>query len=85
MGWRTPCSRMDDASSIRVASSNAKRGCSGLGSIRSIGTSLTPVDGWVVSGDSRLTIAGGSSRSSDNRRAAAARKSGLAKIDHLPG
>ena len=68
-----------------VASSNARRGCSGLGSMRSTGTILTPVDGWVVSGDSRLTIAGGSSRSSDSRRAAAARKSGLAKFDHLPG
>src|SRR6266540_1697621 len=29
-------------------------------------------------------MAGESSRSSDRRRAAAARKSGLAKIDHLP-
>src|SRR5437899_8128887 len=31
------------------------------------------------------TIAGESSRSSDSRRAATARKSGLAKFDHLPG
>ena len=30
-------------------------------------------------------IAGESSRSSDRRRAAAARKSVLAKFDHLPG
>ena len=37
------------------------------------------------SGDSRLTMAGDSSRSSDSRRAAVARKSGLAKVDHLPG
>src|SRR3954451_1883304 len=36
------------------------------------------------SAESRLTIAGESSRSSERRRAAAARKSGLAKIDHLP-
>ena len=38
-----------------------------------------------LSGDSRLTMAGESSRSSDSRRAAAARKSVLAKVDHLPG
>ena len=57
----------------------------GLDSMRSTGITLTPVERWVVSGDSRLTIAGGSSRSSESRRAAAARKSGLAKFDHLPG
>src|SRR2546425_8780027 len=34
--------------------------------------------------DRRLTIAGESSRSSDRRRAAAARKSVLAKVDNLP-
>ena len=34
--------------------------------------------------DRRLTIAGESSRSSERRRAAAARKSVLAKFDHLP-
>src|SRR5437868_6092180 len=32
----------------------------------------------------RLTIAGESSRSSESRRAATARKSGLAKVDYLP-
>src|SRR5215210_7614200 len=34
--------------------------------------------------DNRLTIAGESSRSSESRRAAAARKSVLAKVDNLP-
>src|SRR6266487_145284 len=34
--------------------------------------------------DRRLTIAGDSSRSSESRRAAAARKSVLAKVEHLP-
>src|SRR5712691_12540733 len=34
---------------------------------------------------SRDTIAGESSRSSERRRAATARKSGLAKVDYLPG
>src|SRR6185369_917067 len=35
--------------------------------------------------DRRLTMAGESSRSSDRRRAAAARKSVRAKVDNLPG
>src|SRR5450759_1143312 len=85
MGWRTPCSRIDEASSRSVASSKARRGCSGLESMWSTSITLTPVDRRVMSGDRRLTIAGGSSRSSERRRAAAARKSVLAKFDHLPG
>src|SRR3954451_8349929 len=85
MGWRTPCSRMLAASSWSVSSLNASRGCSGFDSMRSSGITLTPVERRVTSAERRLTIAGGSSRSSDSRRAAAARKSVLAKIDHLPG
>src|SRR3954447_651755 len=73
------------ASSWSVSSLNARRGCSGLDSMRSTGITLTPVDRRPASGESRLTIAGGSSRSSESRRAAAARKSVLAKVDHLPG
>src|SRR5258705_2454899 len=61
------------------------RGCSGFGSMWSTGTIRTPTDRVGLSGDSRLTIAGESSRSSDSRRAAAARKSVRAKVDHLPG
>src|SRR5512141_2031453 len=53
--------------------------------MRSTGMTLTPVERCVVSGDRRLTMAGESSRSSDSRRAAAARKSGLAKLNDLPG
>src|SRR3954454_9401935 len=51
------------------------------------GMTRTPKVGASSAGsaESRLTIAGESSRSSDRRRAAAARKSGLAKVDHLPG
>src|SRR6478672_13441330 len=45
----------------------------------------TPTERVGLSGVSRLTIAGESSVSSDNRRAAAARKSVRAKVDHLPG
>src|SRR3954449_2001330 len=45
----------------------------------------TPTDRVGLSGDSRLTIVGESSVSSDSRRAAAARKSVRAKVDHLPG
>src|SRR5690349_22678288 len=50
------------------------------------GMTRTPVDRPTSesSADSRLKMAGESSRSSDRRRAAAARKSGLAKVDHLP-
>src|SRR6478609_8767452 len=45
----------------------------------------TPTERVGLSGVSRLTIAGESSVSSDSRRAAAARKSVRAKVDHLPG
>src|SRR4051794_11684252 len=38
-----------------------------------------------LSGDKRLTMAGESCVSSDRRRAAAARKSVRANVDHLPG
>src|SRR4051812_12221605 len=83
MGWRTPCSRMDAASSWRLSSSNTIRGCSGFGVMRSTGTVRTPTVRPALSDVRRLTIAGESSRSSDRRRAAAARKSGLAKVDDL--
>src|SRR5690349_17986975 len=76
---------MDAASSSSDVASMARRGCSGLGLIRSMSTLRTPPRGrpWR-SLDSRLTMAGESSRSSDRRRAAAARKSVLAKVDNLP-
>src|SRR4051794_28882925 len=74
---------MDAASSSSVSGLNTRRGCSGLGSMWSIGTIRTPTLRVGESGESRLTIAGESSRSSDRRRAAAARKSGRAKIHHL--
>src|SRR6478752_1691886 len=45
----------------------------------------TPTERVGLSGVSRLTIAGESSVSSESRRAAAARKSVRAKVDHLPG
>src|SRR5689334_17244951 len=61
------------------------RGCSGFGSMWSTGTIRTPTDRVGLSGDRRLTMAGESSVSSDSRRAAAARKSVRAKVDHLPG
>src|SRR5215211_998681 len=50
-----------------------------------MGMTRTPTLRPACSDDRRLTIAGESSRSSDRRRAAAARKSGLAKVNHLPG
>src|SRR3990172_4727393 len=76
---------MGAASSSRVAWSIVRRGCSGFGVIRSTSTMRTPPrDRPWRSLESRLTIAGESSRSSDSRRAAAARKSVLAKFDHLP-
>src|SRR3954447_21596774 len=86
MGWRTPCSRIDAESSWSVSSSNARRGCSGFDAIWSTGIIRTPPRArpWR-SFDSRLTMAGESSLSSESRRAAAARKSVLAKFDHLPG
>src|SRR3954451_22466956 len=73
------------ASSWSVSSLNARRGCSGFDSMRSTGITLTLVDRRPASGESRLTIAGGSPPSSESRRAAAARNSVLAKVDHLPG
>src|SRR4051812_16109632 len=84
IGCRTPCSRIDAASSSSVTESNANRGCCGFGVIRSTGMFRTPprLRPWR-SFESRLTIAGESSRSSESRRAAAARKSVLAKVDHL--
>src|SRR6476659_1153225 len=45
----------------------------------------TPTERVGLSGVSRLTIAGDSSVSSDSRRAAWARNSVRAKVDHLPG
>src|SRR5712671_6931126 len=50
----------------------------------STGMTRTPTLRPTLSDESRLMIDGESSRSSERRRAAAARKSGLAKIDHLP-
>src|SRR5687768_2865574 len=84
MGCRTPCSRMDAVSSSSVSWLNASRGCCGFESMRSTGMMRTPTLRVGESFDSRLTMAGESSRSSDRRRAAVARKSGRAKFDHLP-
>src|SRR5665811_2499401 len=81
-GWRTPCSRIDAASSSRADASKTRRGFCGLASIRSIGTFRTPVV-RPLSAERRLTMDGESSRSSERRRAAYARKSGLAKFDDL--
>src|SRR5689334_14678222 len=75
---------MEAASSSSVSWLNASRGCSGFGSIRSTWTMRTPTLRVGPSGESRLTMAGESSRSSESRRAAAARKSGRAKVHHLP-
>src|ERR1035437_1110392 len=81
-GWRTPCSRIDAASSSRADSSKTRRGFSGLASILSSGTLRTPLV-LPPSAERRLTMDGESSRSSERRRAAYARKSGLAKFDDL--
>src|ERR1035437_7043325 len=81
-GCRTPCSRIEAASSSSAASSNTRRGFSGLASTRSIGMLRTP-DVRPPSAERRLTMDGESSRSSERRRAAYARKSGLAKFDDL--
>ena len=53
IGWRTPCSRIDAASSSSVSGSNARRGCSGFGSIRSSGTTRIPIDRPAFSDDSK--------------------------------
>src|SRR5215213_1859263 len=50
----------------------------------SSGTFLIPGGLALPSGEMRLRMAGESSRSSASRRAAVPRKSGLAKLDHLP-
>src|SRR4051812_10851583 len=84
IGWRTPCSRIDADSSWSASGSKTRRGWSGFGSIRSTGMVRTPTLRPTLSELKRLTIAGESSRSSERRRAAAARKSGLAKVDDLP-
>src|SRR5688572_11497327 len=75
---------MEAVSSSSVSWLNARRGCCGLESMRSTGTIRTPTLRVGESFDSRLTMAGESSRSSDRRRAAVARKSGRAKFHHLP-
>src|SRR6266550_9257596 len=85
IGWRTPCSRTEAASSCRASMSNTVRGWFGFDSMLSTGMMRTPTVRPTLSDESRLMIDGESSRSSESRRAAAARKSGLAKIDHLPG
>src|SRR5512140_1413537 len=81
-GWRTPCSRIDAASSSRADSSKTRRGFSGVASSLSSGTLRTPLV-LPPSAERRLTMDGESSRSSERRRAAYARKSGLAKFDDL--
>src|SRR5688572_29055584 len=83
MGCRTPCSRIDAVSSSSVSWLKARRGCCGLESMRSTGTIRTPTLRVGESFDRRLTMAGESSRSSERRRAAVARKSGRAKVHHL--
>src|SRR3954471_3949472 len=85
MGWRTPCSRIEAASSSSACGSKTIRGCSGFGSMWSTWTMRTPIERVGLSGVKRLTMAGESSVSSDSRRAAAARKSVRGKFDHLPG
>src|ERR1700694_3932857 len=40
MGWSTPCSRIDAASSWSVSSWNVMRGCSGFGTTLPTGSSL---------------------------------------------
>src|SRR3954466_7229489 len=75
---------MDADSSWSASGSKTSLGWSGLGSIRSTGIVRTPTVRPTLSELKRLTIAGESSRSSERRRAAAARKSGLAKVDDLP-
>src|SRR5439155_10121589 len=67
-----------------ASGSKTMRGWPGFDSILSTAITLIPVVRPAFSDESRLTIAGESSRSSDRRRAAAARKSSLAKVDHLP-
>src|SRR5450432_2825392 len=79
-----PCSLIDAVSSSSADWSKVIRGWSGLASMRLTGTWRTPRLRVEPSGDSRLITAGPSSRSSDRRRAAVARKSVLAKFDHLP-
>src|SRR4030095_107719 len=44
MGWITPCTRMESASSLRVSSAKCFRGCWVFGTIRSISISLNPRD-----------------------------------------
>src|SRR6185369_10130879 len=83
--WSTPCSLIEAESSWRASASKTIRGWPGFDSMRSIDRTLTPVVRPAFSDDSRETMAGESSRSSDSRRAATARKSGLAKVDYLPG
>src|SRR5206468_367924 len=81
----TPSSLIDAESSFNASSSKTMRGWPGFDSIRSIERILTPVLRPALADERSFTIDGESSRSSDRRRAATARKSGLAKVDHLPG
>ena len=72
-------------SSASASSSNVRRGWSGLG-IDAVDRDIADAGRLRAepSGERRLMMAGESSRSSERRRAAVPRKSGLAKFDHLP-
>src|ERR1019366_552352 len=79
-----PCSLIEAVNSSRADGSKVIRGWSGFASIRLTGTCRTPRLRVEPSDESRLITAGLSSRSSDRRRAAVARKSVLAKFNDLP-
>src|SRR5438105_12258968 len=86
MGWRTPCSLIEAASSLRVSWCQVIRGCDGFGTTRSSGMSRTAVG---VRAASRLMIPGWASLSCWKMRPPASRNDFLGRLlvstDHLLG
>src|SRR6266850_3176914 len=84
IGWSTPCSRIEAASSARVSSCHVMRGCPGFGITFSSGISRTAVG---VRAASRLMIPGCTSASCRKIRSPASRKDFLGRLlvstDHL--
>src|SRR6266542_2206156 len=83
IGWSTPCSRIDAASSWIVSSWNVIRGCCGLGTTFSTGMSRIE---FGLCEARRLTIPCCASRSCWKMRVPASRNDfpeGLLSIDHL--
>src|SRR6188472_1905203 len=87
IGWRTPCSRIESASSVSDSSSYERRGWAGFGRI--LPTGISRICAWVARDSMSETMPGPRSVvcASSNRRWMFSRNAARfsAKLDHLLG